>query len=125
MAVASVIAMDTPAVVLDEPTGGQDVEGVTLLGKLVEALLNRDKLVIVATHDIEFASRCADRVVLMAEGKVVKEGPPEDVFGDAEALRRTSVEAPAVTRLAAALGAERTILDADGLVGWLAGAASD
>ena len=123
VAVASVIAMDTPAVVLDEPTGGQDAEGVTLLGNLVEALLNRNKLVIVATHDIEFARRWADRIILMAEGRVLQDGPPEDVFGDTEALRRASVEAPAVTRLAAALGAERTILDADGLVDWLQGAA--
>lgn len=119
VAVASVVAMDTPAVVLDEPTGGQDAEGVTLLEELIGELLERNKIVIIATHDIELARRRADRLVLMADGEVLRQGPPADVFGDAEALTRANVEAPAVTRLAAALGAGRTILDADDLIEWL------
>ena len=124
VAVASVVAMDTPAVVLDEPTGGQDAEGVTLFDQLVEELLNRDKLVIIATHDVEFAARHADRIVLMAGGTVLRDGPPEDVFGDAEALRRASVEAPVVTRLGAALGAERGLLGVEELLAWLQSPAS-
>lgn len=119
VAVASVIAMDTPAVILDEPTGGQDASGVTLFDELIEELLSRNKLVIIATHDMEFARRHADRLVLMAEGEVVSDGPPATVFGDAAALSLAHVEAPAVTRLASRLGAERPILGVDDLVAWL------
>ncbi|MDX1599893.1 MAG: ABC transporter ATP-binding protein [Anaerolineales bacterium] len=121
VAVASVLAMDTPAVVLDEPTGGQDAEGVELLGRAVDELLSRDKLVVVATHDIEFAAVHADQVVVMSNGQVVRRGSPEDAFGDEDALRAAGVAPPSVTRLADALGAEQTIVSDDGFLRWLSG----
>jgi energy-coupling factor transport system ATP-binding protein len=110
VATASVIAMNTPVVVLDEPTGGQDAEGIELLGQLVGQLVQQGKLVIVVTHDVKFAGRHADRVIAFHQGSVLLDDDPRTVFSREEALARTHVEAPAVTRLGKLLGLDETLL---------------
>jgi energy-coupling factor transporter ATP-binding protein EcfA2 len=110
VATASVIAMNTPVVVLDEPTGGQDAEGIDLLGKLVGSLVQQGKLVIVVTHDVKFAARHADRVIALHQGRVLLDDGPRTVFGREETLARTHVEPPAVTRLGKLLGLDDTLL---------------
>ena len=52
VAVASAIAMDTPVVVLDEPTGGQDAPGIAALGALIDDLAAAGVLVVVVTHEL-------------------------------------------------------------------------
>jgi energy-coupling factor transport system ATP-binding protein len=110
VAIASVIAMNTPVVVLDEPTGGQDAEGIDLLGQLVAQLVRQGKLVIVVTHDVKFAALHADRVIALHQGRVLLDDDPRTVFSREEALARTHVEPPAVTKLGKLLGLEETLL---------------
>lgn len=121
VATASVLAMDTPVLVLDEPTGGQDAQGTELLGNLVRQAASRGKTVIVITHDMHFAARYADRVVVLAEGTLLADGDARSVFGQPEVLRRGHVTAPATTRLAAGLGLTSLPLSPAELVAELAG----
>jgi energy-coupling factor transport system ATP-binding protein len=116
VATASVIAMNTPVVVLDEPTGGQDAEGIELLGQLVGQLVQQGKLVVVVTHDVNFAARHADRVIALYQGRVLLDDVPRTVFGREETLARTHVEPPAVTRLGKLLGLEETLLSPEELL---------
>ena len=116
VATASVIAMNTPVVVLDEPTGGQDAEGIELLGQLVGQLVQQGKLVVVVTHDVNFAARHADRVIALYQGRVLLDDDPRTVFGREETLARTHVEPPAVTRLGKLLGLEETLLSPEELL---------
>jgi energy-coupling factor transport system ATP-binding protein len=116
VATASVIAMNTPVVVLDEPTGGQDAEGIGLLGNLVVHLVEQGKLVIVVTHDVKFAARHADRVIALHQGRVLLDDDPRTVFGQDETLTRTHVEPPAVTRLGKLLGVDETLLSPEELL---------
>lgn len=115
VAVASVIAMDSPAVVLDEPTGGQDAAGNALLGDVVADLVDAGTLVIVITHDVEFARRHADRVIALRDGEVLLDGGPREVFGQPDRLAETDVTPPAVTRIGRRLGLDRTVLSVDEL----------
>jgi len=116
VATASVIAMDTPVVVLDEPTGGQDAEGIGLLGNLVGHLARQGKLVVVVTHDVKFASQHADRIIALYQGRVLLDDGPRTVFGQEEILARTHVEPPAVTRLGKLLGLDETMLSPEELL---------
>lgn len=115
IAVASVLAMDTPVVALDEPTGSQDAAGMKLLGDIVESLVAEGKLVVVITHDITFARNHADRVVALRNGELLLDGTVREVFGRAETLAETDVEPPFVTRLANHVGITRTVLTIDEL----------
>jgi len=115
VAVASVLAMDTPVVALDEPTGSQDAVGIRVLGDVVERLVEEGKLVVVITHDVAFARDHADRVVALRQGELLLDGPPREVFGRRDALAETDVDPPFVTRLAARLGLPGTVLTVDEL----------
>ncbi|MEV7152980.1 ATP-binding cassette domain-containing protein [Streptomyces sp. NPDC093084] len=67
-------------VLLDEPTRGLDYRAKTALIGIVDALAAEGRAVVISTHDVEFAARAADRVVVMAEGDVVAEGPATEVI---------------------------------------------
>ncbi|MET9121318.1 ATP-binding cassette domain-containing protein [Streptomyces sp. NPDC004528] len=67
-------------VLLDEPTRGLDYQAKTQLIGIVDALAAEGRAVVISTHDVEFAARAADRVVVMAEGDVVADGPTTEVI---------------------------------------------
>ncbi|WP_215449701.1 ABC transporter ATP-binding protein [Streptomyces sp. ATCC 21386] len=67
-------------VLLDEPTRGLDYRAKTALIGIVDALAAEGRAVVVSTHDVEFAARAADRVVVMAEGDIVADGPTTEVI---------------------------------------------
>ena len=70
-----------PAVVLlDEPTRGLDYQAKAALTGILEQLARAGHAVVVATHDVEFAARACDRVVVMAEGEIVADGLAEQVL---------------------------------------------
>ncbi|RMB81075.1 ABC transporter ATP-binding protein [Streptomyces shenzhenensis] len=67
-------------VLLDEPTRGLDYRAKTALIGVVDILAAEGRAVVISTHDVEFAARAADRVVVMAEGDVVDDGPTAEVI---------------------------------------------
>jgi len=104
VALAAVLAMDTPVVVLDEPTTGQDYAGVHLIGEIVEWLKGQGKTVLTITHDIDFCAEHFERVIAMGGGQVLLDGPARTVLAQTETLAASDVEPPQITRLAAGLG---------------------
>lgn len=104
VALAAVLAMDTPVVVLDEPTTGQDERGVRMIASIVEKLQSEGRTVIAITHDMDFCAENFERVVVMAQGEVLADDEPAVVFAQDEVLATARVEAPQLSRLASALG---------------------
>lgn len=106
VALASVLATDPAILVLDEPTAGQDPDGVERVGAVVATMRAAGRTVVAITHDMEFATRRFDRVVVMREGVVVADGPPGIVLGggQAELLASTGLVPPPAARIATAMG---------------------
>ena len=115
-ALAAVLAMDTPVVVLDEPTTGQDYVGVERISRIVEDLKRSGKTVITITHDIDFCAEHFERIVVMLNGRVLLDGPGREVLTQADLLAQTHVEPPQLVRLATALGRERIPLSVEEFV---------
>ena len=93
-----------PAVVLlDEPTRGMDRIHKDALAARVRQLAESGAAVMVATHDTEFAASLANRIVLLGQGVVIADGPPEEVLGGG---RHFSTEVARVTHGAALLPEE-------------------
>ena len=67
-------------VLLDEPTRGLDYHAKQALIGIVDDLAAEGRTVVVSTHDVEFIARAADRVVVMADGDIVADGPTADVI---------------------------------------------
>lgn len=113
---ASVLAMRTPVVIFDEPTMGQDARGVALIGNIIENLKNEGRIVINITHDIDFCAAHFERVVAMADGRVLADGPAADVLAHADLLATTNVQPPQLIRLAQALGLPAAPLSVDDFI---------
>ncbi|MFD3555558.1 ABC transporter ATP-binding protein [Streptomyces goshikiensis] len=65
---------------LDEPTRGLDYRAKSELIRVVDDLAAEGRAVVISTHDVEFVARAADRVVVMAEGDIVADGPTTEVI---------------------------------------------
>ena len=98
-AIAAVLAMEPDVLVLDEPTSFLDPAGAADILSLV-ALLNREHgiTVLLIEHRLDLASAYADRIVVMDRGRVVLDGPPEEVLASPEAAK-LGVGIPKVVRL--------------------------
>jgi energy-coupling factor transport system ATP-binding protein len=120
VALASVLAMDTPIVVLDEPTTGADHAGVQDVGAVVAELAGRGRTVLAVTHDMDFCAEHFDRVVVLAAGRVVLDGTPDEVFRAGADLARAGVEPPQLIRLGEGLGWSRPATTVDTFVDRLA-----
>ncbi len=106
LAIASVLAMRTPIIILDEPTTGQDVRGATIVRGIVRRLAGEGRTVLAISHDMRFVAETFGRVVVMREGQIVLDGAPAVVFDAAAwtALASTSLEPPLAARVGAYLG---------------------
>ena len=114
LALASVLAMGTPTLVLDEPTTGQDLRGVERIQALVADLSAAGRTVIAISHDMRFVAETFARVAVMREGRLILDGTPAEVFAEASwpALAGTYVEPPLAARIGARLGLGPTPTDA-------------
>lgn len=106
LAIAAVVSYNPDVLVLDEPTAGQDFFNKSKISRLIFGLKRQGKGVVVVTHDVEFAAQVADRVALMVDGRVIREGPAGEVLTDAEALKRARLTMPQIPAAAALLEAE-------------------
>lgn len=97
VALGVVLAPDPRLVLLDEPTRGLDYTAKAHLRELLGERAAAGAAIVVATHDVEFAAAVADRVVVLAEGEVIADGPAREV------LCQSTVFAPQVARIAAPL----------------------
>jgi energy-coupling factor transporter ATP-binding protein EcfA2 len=118
VALASVLAMDPAVLVLDEPTTGQDPEGIDRIAGVVRSWRVGGRSVIAITHDMEFAAIHFDRVVVMRRGQVIADGPPHQVLSAAQAdlLASTGLLPPPAARVAGALGLPGAPADAESLL---------
>jgi len=80
VAIARALAVDPPLLLMDEPTASLDPARRDELGEALERLTADGRALVGATHDDDFVRDFADRVVVMADGLVVEEGPPSDVL---------------------------------------------
>jgi polar amino acid transport system ATP-binding protein len=82
VAIARALAMEPEALLFDEPTSALDPELVGEVLNVMKELANEGMTMIVVTHEMAFARDVADRVIFMADGYVVEEGTPDQVFGN-------------------------------------------
>jgi len=83
-ALAAILVANPQIILLDEPTRGLDYDQKAALAGMLLGLRRQGATILMATHDVELAAACADRVVLLAEGQVVVDGPARIVMSDSQ-----------------------------------------
>ena len=99
VALASVLAWNPKILVLDEPTIGQDRNQKEKLRQFIVQMKRQERTIVIVTHDIEFVVECKPRVVLMADGRIVADGPAREVLTDPDAIAKTSLLLPEITQV--------------------------
>ena len=80
IAIARALALDPEVMLFDEPTSALDPEIADEVLKVMRDLAEGGMTMIVVTHEMKFAERVADRVLLLDQGRILEEGPPEQLF---------------------------------------------
>jgi energy-coupling factor transport system ATP-binding protein len=122
LAIAAALAMRPDILVLDEPTAGLDPLGRRAILAVISGLRRRGTTVILAGQDAEAAAELADQVVVLAEGRIVWQGTPREVFGQVERLHALGVDAPQMAELSGRLGVRPPWLTLEEAAQALAGA---
>lgn len=107
LAIAAAIALASDILVLDEPTAQLDPVATEEVFALLRRLNREDGVtVVVASHASEALAEIADRILLLAEGRIVADGPSTEVFADMALLTRHHVRPPDITQAFAVLTAQ-------------------
>ncbi|MGI2294252.1 amino acid ABC transporter ATP-binding protein [Paenibacillus sp. GXUN7292] len=78
--IARALALNPYVVLFDEPTSSLDPELVEEVLNVIKDVMKQGRTMIVVTHEMEFAKEVADRVIFMADGYIVEQGTPEEIF---------------------------------------------
>jgi energy-coupling factor transporter ATP-binding protein EcfA2 len=103
LAVASVLAMGSPVLVVDEPTTGLDLRGALSIMDLLRQWNGDGRTIVIITHDMNIVAEYAPRTVVMAGGRVLADGPTRAILTDQPLLASAFLKSPQVTRVAQGL----------------------
>ncbi|WP_130811652.1 ABC transporter ATP-binding protein [Olsenella sp. Marseille-P4559] len=99
VALASVVVMEPEVVLLDEPTSGLDYRECMTVMDTVSDMAERGSAVVMVCHDMEVVSDFAERIVVMANGRILGRGGTLEMFSNERLMREASVRAPQVIEL--------------------------
>jgi energy-coupling factor transport system ATP-binding protein len=104
VALASIIAAEPEILILDEPTTGLDYVECMKIMSIIKKLNDKGITIIMVCHDMEIVLDFAQRVLVLAEGRLIADGKTREIFQMEEILRQASLLPPQVARLAARFG---------------------
>lgn len=101
LALATILAMRPEILIVDEPTTGQDWQSAVDTMETLRALNIAGRTIIIVTHDTRVVAEYARRAIVMADGRIIADGSPSDIFYDREAMKRAALRPPPIVELAA------------------------
>lgn len=116
VSIASILAMDTQVVILDEPTIAQDDCGKRCIESIIKRLVSQGKIVIAVLHDMNFVAKVFSRVVVLSNGQIIFDGTARDAFMRDDILSSAQLDKPDVVKLCEKLGYENTFLSVEDFV---------
>jgi ABC-2 type transport system ATP-binding protein len=111
LGIAAAMLGDPRVLLLDEPANGLDPEGIRWMRGFLKSLAADGRTVLVSSHLLSEMQLLADDVVIIAAGKLVRQGPVDQVIGSMAQTSRVRVRTPHATELVAALSAENATVD--------------
>lgn len=94
--IGDIVAMNPEIIIFDEPTAELDQLNVKILEEILNDLSMDKKTIILSTHDIDFAFRFADRILVFSDGEIIGDGTSEEIFKDTELLNKANLKKPIV-----------------------------
>ncbi|MGL4624220.1 MAG: ABC transporter ATP-binding protein [Culicoidibacterales bacterium] len=98
------IALEPPILLLDEPTANLDIATRQEIIRTLDLLKDTIETVVIATHDMQLVCEFANRIIVLADGEVIGDGPREVIFNNQAVRRQAGIEPPAIYQMAEQLG---------------------
>lgn len=111
--IAAVLAMDCKLIILDEPTAGQDKDGMDRLAEIISTLESEGKIILTISHDMEFVVRNFERTIVMAHGNKIADGNKREIFWQLDKLREAALHQPYISQLARESGMKEQVITID------------
>lgn len=99
VSIADVLVMEPEIVIMDEPASALDPRHTEMVNRVVDQMTEKGITVMMATHDVDYAFAWADEAAVFHDGRVLRQGPPSEVFADKKLLSETNLVQPSVMRL--------------------------
>lgn len=94
VSIADIIAMQPEVIIFDEPTASLDPLNISILEEVLEKLSSENKTIMISTHDMDFAYRWADRVVVFDDGKIIEDGDCLEVLKKLRNIESSNLRTP-------------------------------
>lgn len=94
VSIADIIAMKSEIIIFDEPTAALDPLNAMMLEEILVKLGSEGKTMLISTHDVDFAYRWAERVLVFCQGKIIADGTPLEIFQNTEILKHANLKQP-------------------------------
>lgn len=101
--IADIIAMRPEIIIFDEPLASLDPYNVEMLEEILRKLEAEHKTLLISTHDIDFAYKWAERMIVFANGRIIADGTPIEIFENEEILCQANLKKPALLDIYEAL----------------------
>lgn len=92
--IAGIIAMKSEIIIFDEPTASLDPLNALMLEEVLEKLGSEGKTMLISTHDVDFAYRWSERVIVFCHGKIIADGAPLEIFKNKSILKQANLKQP-------------------------------
>lgn len=112
VSIADIIAMDSEIIIFDEPTASLDPQNISIFEGVLDKLSLDKKTLIISTHDLEFAFRWADRIVVFCDGNIIADSDPITVFTNNDVLKKANLKKPILLEVFESL-VENSVLSPD------------
>jgi len=99
VAVASILAMNPELLIVDEPTTGHSPRESMMVCQLLQSLNKEGMTILMVTHSMPLVAQYATRVIVLADGKIVDDGPPRHIFNNTKVLDIAGMHPPQISRL--------------------------
>lgn len=99
VSIADILVMHPELIILDEPAAALDPKHTAMVEKIVDRLTEEGITVMMATHDVDYAYRWADEILLFHQGRLLAQGTPREVFRRKDLLEQTNLRQPGVLEL--------------------------
>ena len=94
VSIADIIAMESEVIIFDEPTAALDPLNAQMLEEVLRKMWEEGRTILISTHDVDFAYRWAERVLVFHQGKIIADDTPLRVFQQEELLKKANLRHP-------------------------------
>lgn len=99
VSIAGILAFDPKYIILDEPTIGLDSKTIEKIMSILLSLKDKGKVIIFVTHDMDVVLKYSQRVLIIDQGKIIKDTTPIQLFNDTNLINNTDIELPFVLKI--------------------------